>query len=64
MTLPNEFYITLVSDESGQYFSKNEKAFFTNKLPKAIYFNESYCVALTEIFIPPFKLKYPSYREN
>lgn len=63
MSLPNEFYVTLVSDESSQYFNNNEKAFFTNKLPKTLHFNDPYCVALTEIFIPPFKLKYPSYRQ-
>lgn len=63
MTLPNEFYITLVSDESSQYFKENQNSFFTNRLPKAINLNESFCVALTEIFIPPFKLQYPSYRD-
>lgn len=57
MSLPPEFYISLVSDESGNFFESSEnQGAFTNKLPRPFYFNEAYEVALTEIYIPPFKL--------
>lgn len=57
MSLPNEFYVTLASDESSKYFeTKYKTSSFTNKLPSPILFNEVYSVALTEIFIPPFSV--------
>lgn len=58
MSLPKEFYITLASDESSEYFDTSSKnPSFTNKLPSALLFKEPYSVALTEIYIPPFSIK-------
>lgn len=58
MTLPNEFYITLASDESSEYFdTKYKHPNFTNKLPSPLLFKEGYSVALTEVYIPPFKVE-------
>lgn len=64
MTLPDEFYVTLVSDECSEYFPNNEKTAFTNKLSAPILFDKQYCVALTEIYIPPFSLKNVSLAEE
>lgn len=54
----NDFYITLVSDESHDFFnSVNYNTEFSNKLPFALNLNGEYKVALTEIYVPPFYLK-------
>lgn len=57
MSLPDQFYITLVSDESNKYFPDNKKVTFTNRLSAPIFFEQPYAVALTEIYIPSFTLK-------
>lgn len=55
MSLPSEFFVTLVSDESQEFFDSNTNGgSFTNKLPSALLFKENYVVALTEIYIPKF----------
>lgn len=55
MQLPDDFYISLASDESADYFDHaNKKSKFTNKLPEPLILNSKYSVALTEIYIPPF----------
>lgn len=57
MSLPNEFFITLASDESSDFFNtKNKQPSFTNKLPSPLLLSEGYSVALTEIYIPPFSV--------
>lgn len=55
MSSPDSFYISLVSDEGGEYFDVNKHTSeFTNKLNGAVQLNSNYRVALTEIYIPPF----------
>lgn len=56
MSHPDEFYVTLVSDECRQFFKENSCISFTNALPAPIYFDQSYSVALTEIYVPPFSI--------
>lgn len=56
MSLPAEFYVTLASDESLEYFhSENKEPIFTNKLAIPLLFKEPYHVAITEIYIPSFE---------
>lgn len=58
MSLPSEFYVTLASDESSDYFNTvNKEPNFTNKLSSPLLFKEPYVVALTEIYIPPWNIK-------
>lgn len=53
----DDFYVTLSSDESREFFNvKYMISDFTNKLPSAMRLNDNYKVALTEIYIPPFYL--------
>lgn len=56
MSLPEEFYISLVSDECVKNFNFNTKTSFINSFPKPLLFPQDYCVALTEIYIPPFSV--------
>lgn len=72
MELEDEFYVTLVSDESGDFDINASKfpAAFTNKLPTPLLFKEPYVVALTEIYLPEFEVQrsqdtnYKRYRRN
>lgn len=58
MSVTEDFYVTLVSDESNDYFDVGfDIAEFTNKLPFPLNLKERYKVALTEIFVPPFFLQ-------
>lgn len=56
MSLPDEFYVSLASDECREFFHSNTRLAFLNKLPKPLLFEQNYCVALTEIHIPPFSI--------
>lgn len=65
MYTDDDFYVTLVSDESLEFFnSEIQKTEFTNKLPFALNLNGDYKVGLTEIYIPPFYLKSDIKRGN
>lgn len=56
MSHPDQFYVSLVSDECGQFFKENSHVSFTNALPAPLYFEQPYSVALTEIYVPPFDI--------
>lgn len=61
----DDFYVTLVSDESEEYFNSNTiKSEFTNKLPFPLNLTGQYKVALCEIYIPPFYLASDIIRGN
>lgn len=64
-SLADHFYISLASDECFEFFEANKKVAFINKLPEPLFFNNvKYCVALTEIYVPPFKLQDPIEYSN
>lgn len=58
MSVTDDFYVTLLSDENSEYSDTKIKntGVFTNKLPSPLILNERYKVALTEIYVPPFYL--------
>lgn len=55
MSVQDDFFVTLISDESSHFFKKSDNlSEFTNKLPCPLILEQKYKVALTEIYIPPF----------
>lgn len=57
MALPDEFYVSLSSDENREQFPENNEASFVNLLPNPLFLNQEYCAALTEIYIPSFVIQ-------
>ena len=50
--MSHQFYITLLSDSSMEYYPDNTVAKFTTKLPEAVELNGDYEVGLAEIIYP------------
>ncbi|GFR23696.1 uncharacterized protein TNCT_257781, partial [Trichonephila clavata] len=48
----NDFYITLPSNSSTQFFPKNTQASFRTKLARSIILTGAWEVGLSEIFVP------------
>ena len=52
MNNSDEFYLTLLSNSSLNYFPKNTSANFCTQLPKTIHLEGEWCVGLSEIQLP------------
>nr|XP_015840030.1 PREDICTED: uncharacterized protein LOC107398959 [Tribolium castaneum] len=48
----NDFYLTLVSNSSSNYFPENTTTHFCTQLPKTVHLDGEWCVGLSEIQYP------------